>query len=87
MANNKIYIKIWNPDTNEDEWREFNTSEIDELMEQEIIDTDTLGWAMKDSQALSDAIDFVSQNSPRGFTFEAIVDKYIEMTGQEIRIE
>ena len=46
MNGKKIYIQFWNADTDEWEWREFSTDEVDELMQLEIIDCDSLGYAM-----------------------------------------
>lgn len=82
MAN--IYLKIWNADTNEDEEREFFTSEIDELMDAEIIDTDALGYAMKDTAAFAEVMD---ELDGKAYTYGEIVERYIERTGERIVIE
>ena len=84
MAEHKIYIKIWNPDTNEDELRAFGTDEIDELMEMGIIDTDSLGYAMKDQMGFFMAMEIVKD---REFTYAELANHYLELTGSDIIIE
>lgn len=87
MAENIIYIKIYNTETMQDEWREFYTREIEELIEQEIIDTDLLGWAMmKDKKSFDRAFEELEQAGGQ-FGYKEIADKYIELSGEEIRIE
>lgn len=80
-----IYIEMWNADTNEWEWREFSTKEIDELMEMGIIDEDTLGYAMKDLETFESIFEEMDAEN-RPFTFCEFVERYIKSTGEEIRI-
>lgn len=84
MAEHKIYIKIWNPDTNEDELREFGTDEVDELMDMEILDADSLGWAMKDQEAFDKAMEIMEGTA---FTYAEFLNHYLELTDSRIVVE
>ena len=81
-----IYVKFWNPDTNEDEWRVFYTSEIQSLYDLGIIDEDGIGYAMKNQEAF-DSVMLELAEKQGGFTLQDFVERYIDMTGEEIRIE
>lgn len=82
---NYIYIEFYKEDGESTEWRGFFTSEIEELMESGIIDTDMLGYAMKDMDSFNKAYDeLVKTGKP--FGYKEWVDKYIELSGQEVRI-
>lgn len=81
-----IYIQFWNADTAEWEWREFATSDIPELMELEIIDTDALGYAM-DDQAAFDKVTDAMIEAREPWTYERMVNTYLENTDHEIRIK
>lgn len=82
----KIYIQFWNADTAKFEWREFATGEIDNLMELEIIDNDLLGYAMDDQDAF-DAVmkEMIEEREP--WTYEKMVNAYLDRTDHEIRIK
>ena len=84
-ANNekKIYLNIWNPDTDTEEWREFAIDEIDELYEMEIIDEDMIGAAMNE-----DLFDKTMQRlEGKTFTMSQIVSEYMEIANiNELRI-
>lgn len=80
-----IYIQFWNADTGAFEWREFYTSEIDELMDSGIIDNDTLGYAMDDSEAFNAAMDKLDA-SGEAWSYERFVNEYLDLTDHEIRI-
>lgn len=82
---NCIYIEFYKEDGESTEWREFLTSDIEDLMRYEIIDTDTLGYAMKDMESFDKAFDEL-RNSGKPFGYKEVADKYIELSGQEIRI-
>lgn len=84
-ANNekKIYLNIWNPDTNEEEWREFAIDEIDELYESEIIDEDMIGAAM--DEELFDKT--MQRFEGKTFTMSEIVSEYMDVANiSELRI-
>ena len=53
MKRNRIHLEVWNADTDEWEWRDFSASDIDDLLDKEIIDVDTLGYCMNDSEAFN----------------------------------
>ena len=85
MASKKIYIQFWNADTAKFEWREFATSEIDGLMELEIIDNDSLGYAMDDHKAFDVVMDaMIAAREP--WSYENMVNAYMEHTDHQIKI-
>ena len=87
MESKKIYIEFWNADTGEWEWREFATDEIDSLMEMEIIDTDSLGYAMGvDQEAFDNALIHMTELN-RAFSYKEFVDYFLSLTDKEIRIK
>lgn len=81
----KIYIEFYNADTDEMEWREFSPEEIDWLMEKEIIDTDSLGYAMDDQKAFDEALIRATQKGGV-FSYSDIVKTYLSLTDKDIRI-
>ena len=83
MTNQKIYLNIWNPDTNEDEWREFAVEEIDELCSMGIIDADMIGAAM--NQELFEKA--MQKLECTVFTMSQIVSEYMAIANvEELRI-
>jgi hypothetical protein len=81
-----IYIQFWNADTAEWEWREFATGDIPELMELGIIDTGALGYAMDDQAAFDKVMDaMIEAREP--WTYERMVNTYLDHTDHEIRIK
>lgn len=81
----KIYIEFYNADTDEMEWREFSPEEIDWLMEKEILDTDSLGYAMDDQKAFDEALIRATQKGGV-FSYSDIVKTYLSLTDKDIRI-
>lgn len=86
MNGKKIYIQFWNADTDEWEWREFSTDEVDELMQLEIIDCDSLGYAMGVDQDAFEAALLHMTELNRAFSYKDFVDYYLSITDKEIRI-
>lgn len=84
MEEKRVYLQIWNPDTDELEWREFSIDEVDELMDCEILDTDTLGYAMDNAEAFEKVMEMVSG---RVFTYSEVVREYTRLTNEDLRIE
>lgn len=79
----KIYLRIWNPDTNEEDKWEFTAREIDELVEMEILDADTIGAAMDDTEAFAKVLEELSE---KAYTYGNIAKRYIELTGKDLEI-
>lgn len=86
MKANKIYIQFWNPNTDEYEWREFATDEIDELMRLGIIDEDLLGFAMGIDQAAFDEALIRMTELNRPWCYKEFADTFLSLTDKEIRI-
>jgi hypothetical protein len=82
----KIYIQFWDADRDEWEWREFSTSDVDELMEREIIDTDALGYAMDDQAAFDGALEKMTE-AGGVWSYERFCNAYLDLTDHEIRIK
>lgn len=80
-----VYIEFYNSDTGAIEWREFAPAEIDELMRLEIIDTDSLGYYMDDTEAFDAMIKAVSASN-RPWSYGEMVNYYLDHTDREIRI-
>lgn len=80
-----VYIEFYNADTGAMEWREFFPAEIDELMRIEIIDNDSLGYAMDDKEAFDTAMAAL-EASGRTWTYGEFVREYLDHTDHEIRI-
>ena len=85
MAIERIHIARWNPDTNKTEWDNYSTKDIDFLMEKEVIDTDTLGYAMRDHDAFAKALDNVSAKLG-SFSYSDLVGEYLSLTNKDIWI-
>ena len=79
-----IYLKIWNPETDETEERPFYTSEVEDLIDAEIIDDDMLGAAMKNVEAFTEVM---RELEGTAYTYEDIVNAYIEKTGERVVID
>ena len=87
MKEKKIYIEFFNADENKNEWREFSTDEIDELMRLGIIDEDLLGYAMgTDQTAFDNALIHMSELN-RMWCYKEFVDYFLDHTDKEIRIK
>ena len=85
MAQNRIYISRWNPDTNHTEWDNYSVKDIDFLVEKEIIDLDTLGWCMRDQDAFNKALEnaYAKYGS---FSCSDLVNEYLSLTNKDIWI-
>lgn len=83
---NKMYIQFWNVDEEKEEWREFSTGDIPFLMEKGIIDEDSLGYYMDDSDAFERALLHMSESN-EGWSYERFVDYYLSLTNKELRIK
>ena len=55
-----LYIEFYDADAGKMEWRKFEPSEVDSLMELGILDTDTLGYYMQDKEAFEKAMSEIS---------------------------
>lgn len=87
MEKNKIYIQFWNAETDEYEWREFSTDEIDELMRFGFIDEDLLGYAMGIDQAAFDQALIRMTELNRPWCYKEFADCFLSLTDKEIRIK
>lgn len=82
----RIFIEFLNADNGEMEWRPFSPEDIDWLMEKEIIDTDSLGYAMDDQKAFDEALIRATQKGGV-FSYSDIIKTYLSLTDKEIRIK
>lgn len=81
----RIFIEFLNADNGEMEWRPFTPEDIDWLMEKEILDTDSLGYAMDDQKAFDEALIRATQKGGV-FSYSDIVKTYLSLTDKDIRI-
>lgn len=82
----RIFIEFYNADKDEMEWRAFSPEEIDDLMRLEILDTDSLGYAMDDQKAFDEALIRATQKGGV-FSYSDIVKTYLSLTDKDIRIK
>ena len=82
----RIFLEMWNPEIDKMEWMPFGVEDVDFLMEKEIIDTDSLGYAMTDSAAFEMALLKMTEMN-RAFTYSELVEIYLSMTDEDIHIE
>lgn len=82
----RVFIEFYNADTGKMEWRPFAPADIDCLMEKEIIDTDSLGYAMDDQKAFDEALIRATQKGG-AFSYSEIVEAYLSLTDSDIRIK
>lgn len=82
----RIFLEMWNPETDKMEWMPFAAEDIDFLMEKEIIDTDSLGYAMNDSEAFEMALLKITEMK-RSFTYSEFVENYLSITDENIHIK
>lgn len=85
MASARIHIARWNPDTNHTEWDNYSTKDLDFLVYKEIIDLDTLGYAMRDQDAFNKALENVSAKVG-GFSCSDLAEEYLNLTNKDIWI-
>lgn len=83
MARSRIHIQKWNPDTNMNEWVDYSVKDVDFLLEKEIIDVDSLGFALSDSKAFDKAMDSLLNRSA---TYAEFVETYLSNTAKDIWI-
>lgn len=81
----RIFIEFYNADNGAMEWTPFAPEEIDELMEKEIIDADSLGYAMEDQKSFDEALIRATQKGG-AFSYSEIVEIYLSLTDSDIRI-
>lgn len=77
---------MWNPNTNHYKYIGFGWEDIDTLMEQEIIDADSLGYAMNNQEMFERVLNYII-STPRGFSYGELVRMYLDLTEEDIIIE
>jgi hypothetical protein len=85
MKKERIYIKIWNADTDTEELRPFSVEDAVELLQPEE-DPDTLAWAMgqTDQAALDKVFDDMWSES---FTYVEVLNRFLKYTDKDLVIE
>ena len=88
MAKEKkqFFLRIWNADKNETENVPFDTSEIDWMMEEEMIDNDMIGFAMNDADAFERALLHMTESN-RAWKYSEFIDLYLGLTDKPLIIE
>lgn len=86
QKNERIYLELWNPETDTYYKLGFLPEDIDFLMEKEIISTDSLGAAMNDQDAFEVALlEMTGKNRP--FSYSDLVGEYLSLTKEDIIIK
>ena len=82
----QFFLRFWNAEKDETEEIPFSTSEIDWMMEKEMIDTDSLGYAMNDHEAFEKALLHMTESN-RAWKYSEFVDLYLSLTDKPLIIE